>query len=570
MNGVGGGGPIDYTFATNDNKNYTVLNYNPGNGIDKNLNTLDKIDADNTTFEKSKISGVDYIDGELPKNIKLDSNFSLYSKGIYSDNLKNQVIESTKLKQLILKDFPYQIFTQKYEPISDTNISDSTDKLIDGFSTVAIPDSSGLVYKYSLVWDSKLVTMPKAQEKFNQEKDVYNSFYDKKNARSAQLGLDKNFDSKLNDKLDKEFPNPPTYPIEPTYDLSFLSNQAIFNTNEKSYKSYSTAFPGTCGLIGDLNTVSGIADNDLIPIGKFDNVSIFKLKDTNHPLYRDQYKAKVTSQITSLDTNGKEFQDSNAFSSLNNGTKMPTFEEYVKQNPLLLFRDPFNRLMIAGEWDYQLAGGCGKPVVYLYPTIPTKVNVKFLANIQLTTDIPKYVQNLGWHVLAKPTGELQDLQTQYTNCDIFNNPHAGSEYAKNACVQNNYPYLYWSGNRIGAEYPKQSNGWIVEKKDLNSFLNAKLDEVGFNQKEKSDMLEYWIPYLNNKSGDYFRLSFLQTKEMNALAPMQITPRPDKVFRILLDWDSYKTKPDFEIQPQVLDKLNSRDGFTVVEWGGLKK
>jgi hypothetical protein len=180
------------------------------------------------------------------------------------------------------------------------------------------------------------------------------------------------------------------------------------------------------------------------------------------------------------------------------------------------------------------------------------------------------VSNLGWNLLAQPNGELQDLQTKYTNCSELDSTHTGSEYAKDACLANKYPYLYWSGNRIGADYPKQTNGWYVEKKDLNSFLNTKLDEVGLSQKEKSDMLEYWTPYLNSKSGNYFRISFLQTKEMNNLAPMQITPKPDKVFRIFLDWDNFETKPTFELKPQILDVLGDRSGFTVVEWGGLKK
>ena len=437
------------------------------------------------------------------------------------------------------------------------------------------------MYTYSLVWNTSIIEATKNQSTYDQELKTVQDYYDKRNARSVELGLDKKYDEKLNKQLEGEFPNAPSYPIQPTLDLSFKSEKLSLNPGEKSFSSYAEAIPGACGIAGDLNTVSGISDNDLVSIGNINNTPIFKLKNINSPFYKNQYDTKVNlgeNTVYTPDPNATEYIPGgigketkvDTFSSINPNIKKPTLQEYIVKNPLIFFKDPFNRLVIAGEYEYLLPGGCGKPVVYLYPTVPTNVNVKFLANIQLTTDIPKYVKNIGWNVLAKPNGELSDLQTEYTDCDIFNKPHAGSEYAREACVQNNYPYLYWSGNRIGAEYPKQSNGWIIEKKDLNTFLNAKLDEVGFSQKEKSDMLEYWIPYLSNKSSNYFRISFLQTKEMNSLAPMQITPKPDKVFRIFLDWDNYKTKPDFEIQPQILDRLNSRDGFTVVEWGGLKK
>lgn len=572
-----GGSSEEYFFATLDFKTFTLLNYSQYDSVsDTTLNTIDKLNL-GEILNKQKVASVDYIDFEMPKTIKLDSQYSLYLKNTYTDS--TDLIDSSKLKPLTFKDFPYPVFAQIYETHKDSKDLLGSDKIFDGYSSVAIPDSSGLVYKYSLVWNVYLNEAVQNQAKFDQEIKSYQNFYNKRNIRSIELGLDKKYDEKLSTQLSNEFPNPPLYPDQPSHDLSLKSDKINLNSGEQSFKSYSGAFPGGCGIAGDLNTVSGISDNDLVSIGKIDNTTIFKLKDSNNPLYKEQYNAKVNlgeSTIYTPSTTeslsggvGKETKE-DIFSSVNPNMKKPTFEEYVAKNPLLLFKDSFNRLTIAGEYDYLLQGGCGKPVVYLYPSVPTKVNVKFLANIQFTTDIPKYVENLGWNVYAKPNGELTDLQTQYTNCDIFNNPHTGSEYAKEACEQNNYPYLYWSGNRIGAEYPRIDKGWIVEKKDLSIFLNSKLDEVGLTPKEKSDMLEYWIPYLNNKSGNYFRISFLQTKEINNLAPMQITPKPDKVFRIFLDWDNYTSKPNFEIQPQILDKLSNRSGFTVVEWGGLKK
>jgi len=345
--------------------------------------------------------------------------------------------------------------------------------------------------------------------------------------------------------------------------LPFIYSQDIYtkkvdltDINSGSfYEDYQAAFPAGCVIMD--YTLKNISDGELEKVASKNNKSLFALKDKNHPLYKVQYSRKVEQS--------KEF-----FSQINSGVKKPNYQEYVASNPLLFFKDGFNRLSVVGEWDYRLYGGCGKPVIYLYPQTTQEVSVKFTTPINLTTDIPKYNLLSGWKVLATPDSQLTDLQPQFTNCDNLDSSHFGSEYAKISCQKNNYPYLYWSGNRLGVEYPKMDKGWIIEKKNLSEFLDSKLDEMGLNAKEKSDMIEYWLPYLANKTGDYFRLSFLQTKEMNQIAPMNITPRPNTVFRIFLDWDNYQAKPGFELQPQNLDKLSSRNGFTVVEWGGLKK
>ena len=47
-----------------------------------------------------------------------------------------------------------------------------------------------------------------------------------------------------------------------------------------------------------------------------------------------------------------------------------------------------------------------KPLIYLYPTVDTKVNVKLGRSEALTSTYPKYKDS--WNVLAKPDGELID------------------------------------------------------------------------------------------------------------------------------------------------------------------
>ena len=65
---------------------------------------------------------------------------------------------------------------------------------------------------------------------------------------------------------------------------------------------------------------------------------------------------------------------------------------------------------------------------------------------------------------------------------------------------------------------------------------------------------------------YIRLTWLDTADMERLAPLAISPRPDTVARVFLDFAGQETAAT-DLAPQQL-KGFLRTGFTVVEWGGL--
>ncbi len=64
---------------------------------------------------------------------------------------------------------------------------------------------------------------------------------------------------------------------------------------------------------------------------------------------------------------------------------------------------------------------------------------------------------------------------------------------------------------------------------------------------------------------YYFVTFLGTSEMNKIAPLTISPKPDTVIRILMDFSPLA-------KPIKVDGYNiktpARNGFTVVEWGGV--
>ena len=73
----------------------------------------------------------------------------------------------------------------------------------------------------------------------------------------------------------------------------------------------------------------------------------------------------------------------------------------------------------------------------------------------------------------------------------------------------------------------------------------------------------WEPKLDK--APYYFITFHKREFIDKYAPLQVFPQPDTVIRILMDYkplDKYIDVEDIEI---ITPK---REGFTVVEWGGL--
>ncbi|MBU0981259.1 hypothetical protein KKC94_01055 [Patescibacteria group bacterium] len=175
----------------------------------------------------------------------------------------------------------------------------------------------------------------------------------------------------------------------------------------------------------------------------------------------------------------------------------------------------------------------GKPVIYLYPeeTTDVFVNVEPTAGISISDpEIGK-----GWNVTAHPDGRL------FVD---------GKEY----------PYLFWEGFAANFQTPKE--GFVVSKEKVAGFFDEKLAFIGLNTKEIADFKEYWVPRLNDSP--YYFITFIPEEVFNSYAPLTVKPAPDTVIRVFFD---YKGLDSLKKVPEQTLKSHSRDGFTVVEWGG---
>lgn len=174
-----------------------------------------------------------------------------------------------------------------------------------------------------------------------------------------------------------------------------------------------------------------------------------------------------------------------------------------------------------------------KPIIYIYPEKEMEVNVRLGNPNILTTSYPKY--NNGWTVTAKPDGTL---------------------------TQNNKNYygLYWEGKNHNIKVEK--DGFVVEGKDTAKFLEEKLATLGLNEKEANEFIIYWLPKMEHNKYNYIR--FETKEEINSYMPLEITPKPDSMIRIVMDFKALDNKINIKEQ-----KLTTplRTGYTVVEWGG---
>lgn len=180
-----------------------------------------------------------------------------------------------------------------------------------------------------------------------------------------------------------------------------------------------------------------------------------------------------------------------------------------------------------------------KPILYFYPTETTEINVKVRYPDRLTCTYPKYKED-GWNILANPNGDLVDLETN----------------------RNLYCLYYEANNSIDAS--TYDEGFVVEGKDVAKFLEEKLSILGLNEREANEFIIYWLPKLEANKYNY--IHFADEEYINNNMPIDITPKPDNFIRVLMEFKALDNS--INIKEQQL-KTPTRDGYTVVEWGGTE-
>ncbi|HEV2752130.1 MAG TPA: hypothetical protein VGV12_16525 [Gemmatimonadales bacterium] len=257
---------------------------------------------------------------------------------------------------------------------------------------------------------------------------------------------------------------------------------------------------------------------------------VYELKDPNHALlkafYRD-YEADLAKQEQRTEQDAP-------------GIRPPrrSYEQFLGARPIFLWRDPFGRLTRFTNNDF-LPVYMAEPIIYLYPSVAERVHVEAKPLHAIGASTPPYRR--GWDVLALPTGRLTDLIDQKA-----------------------HSYLFWEG--LSSISPMRREGFVLAQAEVAGFLERMLPRLGLDERESRDFREAWLPRFHG--APYYFVTFLPRETIDQLAPLVVTPKPDAVIRVLMDFRPLWTRE--AVSAPHLAAPPARRGFTVVEWGGIQR
>lgn len=302
------------------------------------------------------------------------------------------------------------------------------------------------------------------------------------------------------------------------YQVPVTSNKFLFTDGSKG-GDYIDHQSGGCGTMSVALLDETVELEDVVKIGtvKGSGVSLYEFSDPDHPMLKEIY-----SQYEMASIKGKSL----------------LYNEFLKAKPVVLWKSEFGNFVRFLNSSFIVGGECGKPVIYLYPEKTTEVNVKVAPKNGFSVTEPSYGTS-GWNVTASPDGKLVDRATGKL-----------------------WPYLFWEGkgSTVGTA---QQKGFVVAKRDVKNLLESKLTLAGLNEKERADFIAFWLPRM--QTSPYYFVTFYGNTLMNEIAPLTVTPKPESIIRILMDYKPLE-KP-VTVQPLEIH-TPARTGFTVVEWGGV--
>lgn len=316
---------------------------------------------------------------------------------------------------------------------------------------------------------------------------------------------------------------PSGFYTEYTLDNGFVPEEyipALITWNDGSANKY--FFDPAAGLAGCANPGSYAITKDDIsskikPTGTTKSKeTIYEFKDINEPILQYFYQY----------WGGKEYESSEP--------QPVSLQTWYQDHAVIVHKNNLGEFEILLNEKYGMTEGCGKPVIYLYPTQTMPVSVKVGASV--TVSEPQYRN--GWSVEAHPDGSLKNADGKI------------------------YPYLFWEGIGNGI-YPTINKGFVVKRENIENTLKSHLAMQGLTQKEANDFMDFWL--LKMPKTPYIRLTWLSTQEVNEMAPLVIWPKPETTMRIFLDFEGLEK--NISLPSQSLTAI-PRKGFTVVEWGGI--
>ncbi|MDP2808449.1 MAG: carboxypeptidase-like regulatory domain-containing protein [bacterium] len=172
-----------------------------------------------------------------------------------------------------------------------------------------------------------------------------------------------------------------------------------------------------------------------------------------------------------------------------------------------------------------------KPNIYLYPTKQETLTIQVTPG-KITTSIPNY--NTGWNVVVAPGGRINET----------------------------YDFLFYEAT-VDFNFTLDV-GWVLQSSDFDRRMNEILVNIGLNDKERQDFMDYWPKRMDWKK-KYCITYYLKRSEIDKAVPLTISKTPESLLRAFFKF--VPTDAPKVISEPKIEKFQ-RKGFTVVEWGGI--
>jgi hypothetical protein len=180
----------------------------------------------------------------------------------------------------------------------------------------------------------------------------------------------------------------------------------------------------------------------------------------------------------------------------------------VNGQPSCLSKNDNGQSKECNTFDHNQCRGCvptsgygtycfAKPVIYLYPTFITKVDVSVETTGQIVVSDPLYPKG-GWkNVTAHPDGTLYYQNKKYRE-------------------------LFYETNVTDFNKPK--NGLIIKSAELDTKLNEYITRLGLTRAdERAEFLDFWLPRLKALNSPYILFSVLDTAEKEKQIKLILIP-----------------------------------------------
>lgn len=291
---------------------------------------------------------------------------------------------------------------------------------------------------------------------------------------------------------------------------------------------YSTQTMGCDGVPERLiNIEPGVSAADLETVTTLtDGTPIRRLRSLDHPVAQ-----RLLSEYDAL----KPFESYQ---------RPPGFEADISReallakNPWLFIETPWGQHVLLTRSDLTSPAWC-EPILYAYADPPAEISIAPRAPLSFFKTIPHAPD--GWQGIAQPDGSVVVDGRRWSE-------------------------LFWEGRSGWFALPEA--GMVVAEDDIEDYLTAALHAQGLRGREVDGFLAAWLPDLAGQGAMW--IGFHTPEDIERYGPLDITPAPDTLIRVLMDaapaedapgWDG--TLPDFAPVPE-------RAGVVVVEWGGMTR